>query len=274
MGHMDMLGKFFKQNNNAVDSNNRNIGEKFYLKPYAERDFFAWVNQWSIMIKKPSDIGFSDDMYTLPSLVSNTHIVKNNNPLYDGDQGSLFTISAATMSEVREEQKATVQERCERSVELAQGKTSVYWCNLNAESSLLSKLDSDAVEIIGGMSLDKKEDILLAFASGEIKRIITKPKMTSMGLNWQHCAHTTVFPTWSYEQLYQLTRRFWRFGQENEVTRELIISDGQSRVLDAIDQKTEKAKMLYENLVMNVNDDLNISCRRDDNQDAITPSFI
>lgn len=59
MGYMDMLTKFFKQNNNAVDSSNRNIGEKFYLKPHAEKDFFAWVNSWSIMIKKPSDIGFS-----------------------------------------------------------------------------------------------------------------------------------------------------------------------------------------------------------------------
>ena len=31
MGYMDMLGKFFKTNQNSVDSNNRNIGEKFYL---------------------------------------------------------------------------------------------------------------------------------------------------------------------------------------------------------------------------------------------------
>ena len=51
MGYMDMLGKFFKNNQNSVDSNNRNIGEKFYLKPHAEKDFFAWVNQWSIMAK-------------------------------------------------------------------------------------------------------------------------------------------------------------------------------------------------------------------------------
>ena len=40
MGYMDMLGKFFKQNNNAIDSTNRNVGEKFYLKPHAEKDFF------------------------------------------------------------------------------------------------------------------------------------------------------------------------------------------------------------------------------------------
>lgn len=41
MGYMDMLTKFFKNNQNSVDSNNRNIGEKFYLKPHAENDFFC-----------------------------------------------------------------------------------------------------------------------------------------------------------------------------------------------------------------------------------------
>ena len=35
MGYMDMLGRFFKSNQNSVDSNNRNIGEKFYRKPHA-----------------------------------------------------------------------------------------------------------------------------------------------------------------------------------------------------------------------------------------------
>src|SRR5690606_32121205 len=35
MGYMDMLTKFFKNNQNSVDSTNRNIGEKFYLKPHA-----------------------------------------------------------------------------------------------------------------------------------------------------------------------------------------------------------------------------------------------
>lgn len=77
MGYMDMLTKFFKSNQNSVDSNNRNIGEKFYLKPHAERDFFAWVNQWSVMVKKPSDLGFSDEGYDLPALHVKKHIVHN-----------------------------------------------------------------------------------------------------------------------------------------------------------------------------------------------------
>lgn len=253
MGYMDMLTKFFKSNQNSVDSNNRNIGEKFYLKPHAEKDFFAWVNQWSVMVKRPSDLGFSDERYKLPSLITNRHIVQNKSTWVIDGQESLFAQPAATMTEVREEQKLTVDERCERAVELAQGKTSVYWCNLNEESSRLASLDRDAVEIIGGMSIDQKEEILVSFARGGIKRLITKARMTSMGLNWQHCNHTVFFPTWSYEQYYQAIRRFWRFGQQHEVTCDMVISEGQERVMEALEQKTQKAIDLYENLVQSAN---------------------
>ena len=255
MGYMDMLGKFFKSNQNSVDSNNRNIGEKFYLKPHAERDFFAWVNQWSIMVKKPSDLGFSDEGYDLPALHTNKHMVYNSSAWEVGGQSSLFAMPAKTMTEVRAEQKSTVEARCGRAIELASGKVSVYWCNLNEESALLAELDHEAVEIKGGMSIDKKEELLIAFARGEIKRLITKAKMTSMGLNWQHCNHTVYFPTWSYEQWYQSIRRFWRFGQKRIVTADMVISEGQERVLQALEEKTQKAIALHTNLVANANRD-------------------
>jgi len=130
----------------------------------------------------------------------------------------MFTPIAKSMTEVKHEQRQTIQERCEKAVELTGDKTSVYWCNLNDESALLSKLDPDAIEIRGSMSIEKKEDILMNFANGNINRIITKAKMTGMGLNWQHCNHSVYFPTWSYEQYYQAIRRFWRFGQKRDVT--------------------------------------------------------
>ena len=273
MGYMDMLTKFFKSNQNSVDSNNRNIGEKFYLKPHAERDFFAWVNQWSVMVKKPSDLGFSDDGYELPKLYVNRHMVNNSKTWCTDGQDLLFAMPARTMAEVREEQKLTVKERCEQAAQLANHKTSVYWCNLNEESALLNELDSEAVEIVGGMSIDKKEEILVAFARGEIKRLITKAKMTSMGLNWQHCNHTVFFPTWSYEQYYQAIRRFWRFGQKSEVTCDIVISEGQERVLEALEQKTQKAIELYRNLVAAANRDFSFT-PKEFNQAVRLPEFI
>lgn len=273
MGYMDMLTKFFKNNQNSVDSNNRNIGEKFYLKPHAENDFFAWVNQWSIMVKMPSDIGFSNDGYDLPNLVVNNHIVENQSLVDVNGQIQLFTPIAKSMTEVRFEQKQTEEKRCEKAVELAKDKTSVYWCNTNQESSFLKNMDNEAVEIIGSMSLEKKEDILLNFADGNIKRLITKAKMTSMGLNWQHCNHTVFFPTWSYEQYYQAIRRFWRFGQKNEVVCDMVISDGQTRVMEALQQKTQKAIELYENLTKAVNS-VYVHNQKEFNKELIKPKFL
>ncbi len=273
MGYMDMLGKFFKNNQNSVDSNNRNIGEKFYLKPHAEKDFFAWVNQWSIMVKMPSDLGFSDERYILPKLIVNKHIIENQSLIDVNGQVQLFTPIAKSMTEVRHEQKQTEEKRCEKAVELASDKTSVYWCNTNNESSILKSSDREAVEIIGSQSIEKKEEILLAFANGEIKRIITKAKMTSMGLNWQHCNHSVFFPTWSYEQYYQAIRRFWRFGQKNDVTIDMVISDGQTRVIEALTQKTQKAIELHENLTKNVNSSF-INKTKEFDKQIIKPKFL
>jgi superfamily II DNA or RNA helicase len=273
MGYMDMLGKFFKNNQNSVDSNNRNIGEKFYLKPHAEKDFFAWVNQWSIMVKMPSDIGFSNDRYRLPELIVNKHVVENQSLIDVNGQVQMFTPIAKSMTEVRHEQKQTEVKRVEKAIELASGKTSVYWCNTNNESRMLREMDSNAVEIIGSQSIDKKEEILLAFANGEIDRLITKAKMTSMGLNWQHCNHSVFFPTWSYEQYYQAVRRFWRFGQKNDVTIDMVISDGQTRVLEALQQKTEKAIELHKNLTENVNRSFENKVK-EFNKEIIKPSFL
>lgn len=273
MGYMDMLTKFFKNNQNSVDSTNRNIGEKFYLKPHAERDFFAWVNQWSIMVKMPSDIGFSNDRYALPKLIVNKTVVANQSLIDVNGQIQMFTPIAKSMTEVRHEQKQTEEKRCEKAVELADGKTSVYWCNTNNESSLLKEMDKEAVEIIGSQSIERKEEILMAFANREIKRIITKAKMTSFGLNWQHCNHSVFFPTWSYEQYYQAIRRFWRFGQKNDVVIDLVVSDGQTRVLEALQQKTQKAIELHENLTRNVNS-VYIHKQKEFNKEILKPSFI
>ena len=273
MGYMDMLGKFFKNNQNSVDSNNRNIGEKFYLKPHAENDFFAWVNQWAMMVKMPSDLGFSNDRYILPDLIVNKHIVENKSQISVDGQMQMFNIVAKNFNEIRHEQKETETVRCEKAIELAAGKTSVYWCNTNNESKLLREMDSNAVEIIGSQSIERKEEILLAFANGEIERLITKAKMTSMGLNWQHCNHSVFFPTFSYEQYYQAIRRFWRFGQTKDVTIDMVISDGQTRVVEALQQKTEKAIQLHENLTRNVNRSFE-HVTKEFNKEIIKPSFL
>jgi hypothetical protein len=270
--YMDMLQRFFRNNENNIRP--QEIGNKWYLKPHAKDDFFSWLTQWSISVKKPSDLGFSDDKYKLPKLIENMHEVVNPNNWVVNNQIMLFNAKARTMSEVREEQQGTYKIRCEKSVELAKDKTSVYWCHFNNEGDLIDELDSDAVQIKGSDSIEKKEDILQAFANGEIKRLITKPKITSFGLNWQHCNHTVYFPTWSYEQYYQSIRRFWRFGQKKDVIVDLVYSDGQERVLEALRYKTNKAIEFNKSIDKAINKAIETETNKNFTQLINKPKFI
>ena len=270
MGYMDMLGRFFTNNEDTIKP--QNIGTQWVLKGHAKESFFEWVSSWSISMRKPSDLGFSDDRFVLPELINNYHSVKNETPLCINGQAQMFNTIAKRLPEVREENKATIDKRCERAFELSQD-VSVYWCNFNRESEYLAQLDKNAVEIKGSMNIDKKEEILLAFADREIKKLITKPKMTAFGLNWQHCNHTVYFPTFSYEQYYQAIRRFWRFGQTKDVTCELVYSDGQKRVLDSLLAKADKANDLFSKLNKTLHSEFSDNIKKFDKQ-ITKPKFL
>lgn len=272
MGFTDMLTKFFTNNEDTISP--MNIGTEWILKGHARTAFFEWVSSWSVSMRKPSDLGFSDERHVLPAMHIRHHSVMNKENLVVDGQIQLFNQIAKTMPEVLSEQRLTITPRCERAVELCEGRdVSVYWCNRNEEANLIEKLDKSAKQISGSMDIDEKEELLLAFASGEIKRLITKPKITAFGLNWQHCAHTVFFPTFSYEQYYQAIRRFWRFGQTREVTVDLVYSDGQKRVIDSLIAKADKASELFSKLNSSINSNYRASVREFEKPVAL-PSFI
>ncbi len=272
MGYMDMLGKFFTNNEDTISP--MNIGTKWILKGHAQTAFFEWVSSWSVSMRKPSDLGFSDERHNLPALTLRHHSVKNDENLVVDGQIQLFNQIARSLPEVRSEQRLTTVKRCEVATTLTEGHDcSVYWCNFNTEADLIERIDKDARQISGSMDLDKKEELLLAFASGQIKRLITKPKITAFGLNWQHCAHTVFFPTFSYEQYYQAIRRFWRFGQQRPVTCELVYSDGQQRVMDSLLAKADKAAELFDKLNASINSEY-LHSTKEFNKPAQLPSFL
>jgi len=277
LGYMDMLGKFFNNNQNTIKGSRAeiaNAGNKWYLKAHAETGFWQWVSSWSISMKMPSDHGFSDDRHVLPKLNEIYHTVKNKNiPDIDG-QTSLFNFPAQSFREIKSEVRATINERCEKALEvMSSSDIGVYWVNLNDESKIISDIDDMAVEISGSMSIDKKEDILYNFSNGNIKRLVTKTSITCFGLNWQHCNNTVYFPTYSYEQYYQAIRRFHRFGQKKSVNVHLVLSDGQQKIMDSLIVKKEKAEKMYQNLIKNTKSNFKIT-NKDFNKEIKKPSFL
>jgi len=272
MGHMDMLNRFFKndQNNSAT---RRMYGEapKWRFKGHSQIPFWRWVCSWARAMRKPSDLGFDDAEYILPALIEREHLIESA----FRPSGMLFETPAVTLPEQREEQRATIKERCAKVAELVNhDKPALVWCHLDEEADTLERLIPGAVQVSGKNKDEVKEERFLAFADKQIRVLITKPKIGALGLNFQHCAHITYFPSHSYESYYQAVRRCWRFGQKNEVRVDVIHTEGQRKILENLNRKAEQAQAMFANLVAEMNNAMGVTRINDHTKNIEVPAWL
>lgn len=241
MGHVDMLTRFFKNDESSLAP--MSAGAKWRFKPHAERPFWQWMTTWARAARKPSDVGpFSDDRMTLPALHERIVTVEASRPM----PGHLFVTAARTLPEQRLERRSTLKERCEAVEHAADGADKfVAWCHLNDEADLLEHLIGGSNQVSGAMDDEEKIYLFDAFTTGQLRVLITKPKIGAFGLNWQHCANLSVFPSHSYEQYYQAVRRCWRYGQTRDVTVHVITTQGEADVLGNLQRKAEAADKMF-----------------------------
>lgn len=277
LGYMDMLQRFFKNDQNTIDTKRHWIktgGEapKWRFKKHAQGPFWKWVCSWARAMRKPSDIGFDDGPFILPELIERQTVILNKKPR----PGEMWVRPAVGLAEQRVELRETLTERCEKVAEIISGinGSSVAWCHLNDEGDLLEKIIPGAVQVSGKDSDERKEEILTAFSQGEIDVLVTKPKIASFGMNWQHCSHTTFFPSHSFEQYYQSVRRFWRFGQKNPVTVDIVTTQGGEQVLKNLQRKSKAAEEMFESLVLYMNDSVGIDKRRKFTNELTIPNWL
>jgi len=271
LGYMDMLTRFFTNKARSTSSRGRTTsGEAvaWRLKGHADEPFWRWVASWARAMRRPSDLGFSDDLFHLPQLVTRQTIVDAARPA----DGTLFDVPANGLREEREENRRTLVERCEAAAAaLDDADRAVAWCHLNDESALLERLISGAVQVSGADSPDEKEEKLEAFTEGDIRVLVTKPSIGAWGLNWQHNHRMTYFPSHSYEQWYQAIRRSWRFGQRNQVIVDVITTEGGRNVLANLERKAEQADAMFTALVAHMNDALDVQRVDYTNQMEVPP---
>lgn len=265
LGYMDMLTRFFTDKGGITKVSlyrGRFSKQEWRLKGHAEEPFWRWVASWARAARKPSDLGYDDDGFILPPLQERHTNVKANKPR----QGMLFELPAINFFEEREAMNRTIQERCEAvAAKTAGHDVSMVWCHLNEEAKTLKRLIKGSVEISGSDSDEKKEEAAHWFCHGQEARrvLISKPRIFGFGLNFQHCAHMTYFPTHSYEQYYQATRRLWRFGQRRPVQVDLIYTDGGERMMENLGRKSEIADRMFRDLVHYMNQAQSVEIKYD-----------
>jgi hypothetical protein len=272
LGFMDMINRFFKKSEKTYTKADEYAHGLYRFRGHGEHDFWRWVCSWARAVRKPSDVGFADDDYVLPELKTVEHIITARTPNPD----FLFDMPAIGLQEQRSERRRTITERCEQAASLisATEKSAVAWCHFNEEGHMLERMIDGAVEVEGNDPDEFKEETFEAFAAGQIRVLVSKPVIAGFGLNWQHCAHQTFFPSHSFEQFYQAIRRCWRFGQKQPVRVDVISSEGEAGVLANMNRKSEQADKMFARLVDLINNELRIVKTENHNTPQEIPSWL
>lgn len=268
IGYMDMLSMFFRNEEDSLHP--AFIGSQWRFKRHAEKPFWRWLSSWARACRKPSDMGFCNGDFVLPELIEDiTHI---KSPVPDG---CLFEMPAITLAEQRADTKATIVSRCEKAAEsIEDADSAIAWCHLNAESDLLTDLIDGSVSVSGSDKDERKDEVFSAFKRGDVRVLVTKPKIAAFGMNWQHCARMAYFPTHSFEQYYQSIRRCWRFGQTKPVKVDVIASTGQLGVFNNLSRKSTACAAMFASLIDHMNEVNRIDRINDYTKSEEMPSWL
>jgi hypothetical protein len=238
MTRAEMLAMYFVHDGGSTS--------EWRLKGHARDKFWQWVCSWAAMVRRPSDLGYSDDGYILPPLEIREHIIPATAEQAKA-QGMLIVQAAKGLAEQRKAKRATLDDRVALAAKLATESDEQFlvWCHLNPESEDASDAIAHAVEVTGSQSPEVKAEKLHAFARGEIRVMVTKPSIAGMGLNFQRC-HRQIFvgPSNSFEEWYQSVRRSYRFGQAHPVIVDVISSELEGAVLDNLKRKQIEAEKM------------------------------
>lgn len=219
------------------------------LKGHAKTPMMQWMAQWAVALTKPSDVGGDDDGYDLPGLTITPQLVEAEVEA----EGQLFATELGGVSGRAAVRRNTIEARVTRAAELVAAEPDepwLMWCALNSEADALAKAIPGAVNVHGSLTPDEKAALLLGFADGDFRVMITKPSIASQGLNYQHCARMAFVGLGdSYEQYYQAIRRCYRYGQTRVVEAHVILSDLESQIAANVARKERQSSDITTALV-------------------------
>lgn len=246
MSRVEMLATFFTHDSGST--------QKWRLSGWAEERFWKWVATWSVMVTKPSDLdqGFDDTLYNLPPIQYHSHVTESGRQQEALAEGLLFAQEARTLNEQRKARRASLAERVKIASDLVNTSDEkwIVWCDLNDESTALTKAIPDAVQVTGSMKREEKEQAMVDFANGFIRVLVTKPSICGWGMNFQVC-HNMAFVglSNSFEQVYQATRRCWRFGQQESVNVHFVYAEDEGAVIRNIQRKESDFKAMQQKII-------------------------
>lgn len=227
------------------------------LYPGREREFWIWCASWGLFLQKPSDLGYSDEGYSLPPLEVRYHRLQTD--LADAGsepngQMKLMRDAAFGLRDAAREKRESIGARvaeAKRIIDEAPADEHfVIWHDLEAERHALTAALPECVDIHGTMDLEERERRVEAFAYGETRLFATKKSLSGSGCNFQRYCHRAIFLGIDYEfnDFIQAIHRIYRFLQTWPVVIDIIYMDSEEEILRVLKQKWKQYEELTETM--------------------------
>ena len=242
------LTRFFKRD--STKANN------LTLYPGREREFWIWCASWGLFLQKPSDLGFSDEGYSLPPLDIRYHRLDTDlaDAGCDRDgQLKLARDAAFGLRDAAREKRESIDARvaeAKRIIESDPDAHFVLWHDLEAERMAIKQAIPGAVDIYGSMEVEEREKRVEDFAYGRTRIFATKKSLSGSGCNFQRYCHRAIFLGIDYEfnDFIQAIHRIYRFLQAQPVIIDIIYMDSEAEILRALKQKWRQYDALTETM--------------------------
>ena len=229
-------------------------GTEWRLKHHAEDRFFEWMAKWSITMTKPSDLGYDDDGFILPSLNIIPHFVRHE---FKSDD-KLFFAGLSGIEDRMKVRQGTIVPKIEEMKKILTGINgqTIIWCGLDNESKAVTvELNGQSIEVKGSQDSESKAAAFEGSQDGKYEILVTKAKIGGFGMNFQNASTMIFFGlNDSWESYYQAIRREWRFGQNQTVNVYLILSEYEREIYDNILRKEKQAYRLRMGMIKKLAD--------------------
>jgi DNA modification methylase len=229
--------RFFRRNSEKAD--------QLTIHPHKEREFWLWMASWALFVQRPSDLGFSDDGYTLPQLDIRWHEVDADHAHAGHEvygQARMFKAEAIGVVEAAREKRDSLPARLAKMMELRAEDPDahrVLWHDLEAERHAIERVIPSAVTVYGSQGLDEREDAVVRFSDGHIQELASKPVILGSGCNLQrHCSWAIFLGIgFKFADMIQAIHRLQRFLQTKPVRIDLIYTTAERSLRRLIERK-------------------------------------
>lgn len=222
------------------------------LHPQHEDDFWMWVLSWAIFIQRPSDLGYDDEGYNLPSLNVFWHEVKMSKPLQGKvdryGQAEMYVSGAASLPDAAKIKKASIHDRLTAAMEVFNERPDEHWLlwhHLEDERKALNKAFKERkgyADVYGNLHWKEKERRIVAFSKGELQLLATKPEISGVGCNFQKHCHLNILLgiNHSFDDFYQLMKRTHRYGATLPVEVHVFYTPEEYDIVNNLKRKWEE----------------------------------